>query len=103
MELRQLVYFDAVARHSGFTRAAEHLCVAQPAVSAQIRRLEAELGTRLLERTTRRVRLTQAGEVLLARARRILEELDGARSDLDQLAQVLRGRVRLSAIQAVGP
>jgi len=80
VELRQLVYFDAIIRHGGFTRAAEQLHVAQPAVSAQIRRLETELGVTLLERTTRRVRLTQAGELLLGRARRALGELDGARA-----------------------
>lgn len=97
------MYFDAVVRHGGFTRAAEQLRVAQPAVSAQIRRLESELGATLLERTTRRVRLTYAGELLLVRARRILAELDGARGDVAQLTSVLRGRVRLSAIQAAGP
>lgn len=103
MELRQLVYFDAIIRHGGFTRAAEQLHVAQPAVSAQIRRLETELGVTLLERTTRRVRLTQAGELLLGRARRALGELDGARADLAELADVLRGRVRIGALQATGP
>ncbi len=103
MELRQLAYFDAVVRHGGFTRAAEHLHVAQPAVSAQIRRLEAELGVELLARTTRRVALTHAGELLWARARRVLDELDAARADLNQLADVLRGRVRIGAIQALDP
>jgi DNA-binding transcriptional LysR family regulator len=103
MELRQLAYFDAVVRHGGFTRAAEQLRVAQPAVSAQIRRLESELGVELLARTTRRVRLTRAGELVLARARRALAELDGAHADLAELAGVLRGRVRIGAIQAVGP
>ncbi len=103
VELRQLVYFDAVVRHGGFTRAAQRLHVTQPAVSAQIRRLEAELGVPLLERTTRRVRLTQAGELLLDRTRRALAELDGARDDLTQLAEVMRGRVRIGAIQALGP
>jgi DNA-binding transcriptional LysR family regulator len=103
VELRQLVYFDAVVRHGGFTRAAEQLRVAQPAVSAQIRRLESELGVTLLERTTRKVRLTRAGELVLARARRALGELDGAGADLARLAGELRGQVRIGAIQATGP
>jgi DNA-binding transcriptional LysR family regulator len=103
MELRQLVYFEAVVRHGGFTRAAEELRVAQPAVSAQIRRLEAELGAPVLERTTRRVRLTKAGELVLVRARRVLDELDGVRADLAQLAGGLRGRVRIGSIQAMAP
>jgi LysR family transcriptional regulator, transcription activator of glutamate synthase operon len=103
MELRQLVYFDAVARHEHFTRAAEQLRVAQPAVSAQIRRLERELGTELFHRTTRSVRLTKAGEAFRARVRRMLEELDVARAELDQLSGSLRGRVVLGAVQSLEP
>jgi DNA-binding transcriptional LysR family regulator len=103
MELRQLVYFEAVVRHGGFTRAAEQLRVAQPAVSAQLRKLESELGVTLLARTTRRVRLTRAGEVVLARARAALDELDALPDDLDRLAGQLGGRVRIGAIQATGP
>lgn len=102
MELRQLVYFEAVVRCGGFTRAAEHLHVAQPAVSAQIRHLEKELGVTLLARTTRRVALTQAGELLLVRARRVLVELDGTRVDLAELTEVLRGRVVLGATEVLG-
>lgn len=102
MELRQLVYFEAVVRHGGFTKAAQKLRVAQPAVSAQIRRLEAELGALLLERTTRRVALTYAGELFLARARQVLEQLDGARADLAELGAVRRGQVRIGATQVLG-
>src|SRR3954447_26527801 len=102
MELRQLRYFEAVARHSGFTRAAEQLHVAQSAVSAQVRALEAELGTALFTRTTRRVALTEAGELVLHRARRALTELDGARTDLADLAAVLTGRVALGATAVLG-
>jgi LysR family transcriptional regulator, transcription activator of glutamate synthase operon len=102
MELRQLVYFDAVVRYGGFSRAAERLHVAQPAVSAQIRRLETELGTTLLQRTTRRVALTHAGELFLVRARRVLDQLDRARADLDELSTVRRGQVRVGATQILG-
>ena len=102
MELRQLAYFDAVVRHGSFTKAAQRLHVAQPAVSAQIRRLEAELGVTLLERTTRRVALTQAGELFLARARLALAQLEGARADLAELSAVLRGQVRIGATQVLG-
>ncbi|WP_213004977.1 LysR family transcriptional regulator [Paractinoplanes toevensis] len=102
MELRQLTYFEAVARLGGFTRAAEQLHVAQSAVSAQIRALESELGAELFTRTTRRVSLTQAGEMLLARSRRALDEIDGARHDLADLAAVLTGRVTLGATAVLG-
>jgi LysR family transcriptional regulator, transcription activator of glutamate synthase operon len=101
VELRQLVYFEAVVRCGGFSRAAQHLRVAQPAVSAQVRRLEAELGTALLERTTRRVTLTQAGELFLTRARAVLDQLDQARADLAELAGVMRGRLRVGATQGL--
>lgn len=103
MELRQLTYFEAVARHGSFTRAAEELRIAQPAVSAQIRRLEDELGAGLLQRTTRRVALTEAGELLLGRVRRVQNELTAARADLADLADVLRGRVRVGATLVLGP
>lgn len=103
VELRQLIYFDAIVRHGGFTRAAEHLHVAQPAISAQVRRLEAELGVELRTRTTRRVALTHAGELLYAHARRVLDEIDAARADLNRLVDVLAGQVRLGAIEALDP
>jgi LysR family transcriptional activator of glutamate synthase operon len=103
MELRQLTYFEAVVRCGGFTRAAEQLHIAQSAVSAQVRALEAELGVSLLSRTTRRVTLTQAGELFLARARAVLGELADARGELADLAAVLRGRVTIGATSVTGP
>lgn len=102
MELRQLMYFEAVARCGGFSRAAEQLHIAQPAVSAQVRRLERELGTPLFERTTRRVALTHAGELFLARTAAILDQLDGARADLAELDAVVRGHIRIGATQVLG-
>lgn len=99
MELRQLAYFAAVARCGGFSRAAEQLRVAQPAVSTQVKRLERELGMTLLARTTRTVALTPAGEVFLTHAQAVLEELDRARADVDALAAVERGSLRIGATE----
>jgi DNA-binding transcriptional LysR family regulator len=102
MELRQLRYLAAVARHGSFTLAAQELHVAQPAVSQQIRRLERELGVELLSRTTRRVLVTEAGELALARATRILADADALRAEIDELHGLLRGTVALGVIPAVG-
>jgi LysR family transcriptional regulator, transcription activator of glutamate synthase operon len=102
VELRQLVYTEAVARHRHFTRAAEELHVAQSALSHQIRRLEAELGAELFERTSRRVVPTAAGEAVAARARRVLAELDGVRGELDELRGLVRGRISVGALLPAG-
>lgn len=102
MELRQLAYAEAVARHRHFTRAAEELHVAQSALSHQIRRLEAELGTELFERTSRRVMPTAAGEAVAARARRVLAEIDAVQGELDELEGLVRGRISVGALLPAG-
>jgi DNA-binding transcriptional LysR family regulator len=101
VELRQLEYFAAVARHRHFTRASRDVQVAQPALSQQIRRLEAELGIDLLTRSTRRVELTEAGSLLLERANRILAEAKAARQELSELTGLLRGTVALGSLPLV--
>src|SRR5215208_7188488 len=78
VELRQLRYFVAVADELHFTRAAERLHIAQQPLSAAIARLERQLGARLLERTTRRVGLTEAGAALLEPARAALQAAEAA-------------------------
>ena len=103
MELRQLRYCVAVADRLHFTRAAEDLHVAQPALSQQIRKLEAGLGLELFARTSRAVALTQAGEAVVARARRILAEADAIEQDVEAIRGVLRGRVVIGAMQSLGP
>jgi LysR family transcriptional activator of glutamate synthase operon len=102
MELRQLRYVEAVDRHHHFTRAAEELHVAQSALSHQIRRLEAELGTELFERTSRSVVTTEAGEAVATRARRILSEIDGVRGEVDELEGLVRGRISVGALLPAG-
>jgi DNA-binding transcriptional LysR family regulator len=95
MEIRQLRALIAIADTGTFTAAARRLHVTQAAVSMQIRQLEDEVGTQLFARTPRRVRLTEAGEKLAARAKRILAEHDAAVVDLRELSGSLQHRLRI--------
>jgi LysR family transcriptional activator of glutamate synthase operon len=103
MELRQLRYLVALAEEGNFTRAAANEHIAQPAMSQQIRRLEDELGLALVERTTRRVALTEAGELLVVRCRRILAELETANAELQSLRGMHTGHVTIGAMHTMGP
>jgi LysR family transcriptional activator of glutamate synthase operon len=102
MEIRQLTYLVLLAEERNFTRAAERGNVAQPALSRQIQKLEDELGVPLVDRTTRRAALTPAGSDLVERARRILDELDGARHAARRSSQLLSGRVVLGVTTTPG-
>jgi DNA-binding transcriptional LysR family regulator len=101
MELFQLRYFVTAARMLHFTRAAEALFVAQPSLSQQIGKLEAELGAALFHRQGRRVVLTDAGEVLLPLAERMLEQEAEAKHLVQQVAGLERGRLSLCALPAL--
>jgi DNA-binding transcriptional LysR family regulator len=98
MELRQLEYLVAVAEETNFTRAAERIHVAQPAVSAQIQRLEREVGQRLLDRSRRTVRLTAAGEAVLPHAKAALAAVADLQVAVEELTQLVRGTVRLGTV-----
>lgn len=97
MQLQQLVYFLAVARTRHFTRAAELAHVAQPSLSKQIHNLERELGSELFHRARGNVSLTPAGEVLVPFAKRILADVETARLQVNELAELRQGRLRLGA------
>jgi DNA-binding transcriptional LysR family regulator len=101
MELRHLTYFVTVAETENFTKAAARCFVAQSALSQQVARLETEVGASLFLRNSRSVRLTEAGEVLLPLARRILADVDNAQAELDALRGLRRGRLRLGLLQSV--
>jgi DNA-binding transcriptional LysR family regulator len=102
MELSQLRYLVALAEERHFTRAAAREHIAQPALSQQIRRLEDELGLALVERTTRRVEMTEAGQLLVARARRVLAELDAAHTEMQAIRGVDVGHVSVGALHTMG-
>ncbi|KPA21471.1 Hydrogen peroxide-inducible genes activator [Shimia sp. SK013] len=103
LTLRQLRYFDALAEHGHFGRAADACSVSQPALSVQIKDLEESLGAPLIERTTRRLRLTAFGEDALIRARDILRSVNEL-GDMARAAQSgLSGRLRLGVIPTIAP
>jgi DNA-binding transcriptional LysR family regulator len=101
MEMRQFEYFVAVVEEASFTRAADRVHVAQPGVSAQVRRLERELGQPLLDRSGRTVRLTEAGAVVLPYARAALDAAAGAKLAVDELTGLLRGHLTIGTVGAI--
>ena len=101
MEVHQLRYFCAVARQGTFTRASEVEHVAQPSLSQQIQKLEAELGSRLFDRLPRSAKLTVFGKAFLPKAERILRELDEAKTELQEMAGNEKGDVSVGIIPTI--
>jgi len=103
LSIKQLRYFEALARHVHFGRAADACAISQPALSMQIKELEESLGTELFERNARHVRLTNFGEEFALRVRNILRSVD----ELGDLAQASRdrlvGRLRIGVIPTIAP
>ncbi|OAV62863.1 LysR family transcriptional regulator [Enteractinococcus helveticum] len=98
MELRQLEAFVKVAEHRHFGKAADALRLTQPPLSQRILSLERELGVKLLDRSTRKVELTAAGELLLEYAVDILHKVDSAKFEVQELALGNRGVIRLGVV-----
>lgn len=101
MEIRQLKAFLAIAEAKTFTAGARRVNVTQAAISMQIRQLEDEVGIPLFTRTPRRVILTEAGERLIDRARRILREHDAALAEISEIAGAEHGRLRIGSASAM--
>ncbi|MEU3659690.1 LysR family transcriptional regulator [Streptomyces sp. NPDC032940] len=98
MELRQLEYFVAVAEERNFTRAAERVHISQSGVSAQIRRLEQELGAELFDRSARTVTLTVAGKAALEHARAALAAAGAVGQAVGEVTDLIRGRLALGMV-----
>ena len=101
MEVHQLRYFCAVARHGTFTRASEVEHVAQPSLSQQVLKLEAELGARLFDRLPRSAKLTVFGTAFLPKAERILRDLEEAKTELRDMSGNEKGEVVLGIIPTI--
>jgi len=103
MNLRDLQYLVALADHRHFGRAAEACFVSQPTLSTQVKKLEAELGAELLERSPRQVMLTAAGEQVVAHARTILGEADAIRGVARHAQDPRAGTLRVGAFPTIAP
>ncbi len=103
MNLRDLEYLVALADHLNFRRAAEACNISQPTLSTQIRKLEEDLGVALVERAPRNVVMTEAGERMIARARRILAEVGAMREEADQRRANGAVQLRLGVFPTLGP
>lgn len=101
MELYQLGYFIEIARQRSFTRAAERLHMAQPALSQQMKNLEAELGTALFIRGRKEVQLTAAGKAFLPRAEALLTQAEAAKAVVSDVAQLRGGKLIIAAIPSM--
>jgi LysR family transcriptional regulator, benzoate and cis,cis-muconate-responsive activator of ben and cat genes len=98
MDLRRLAYFVAVAEELHFGRAASRLAIAQPPLSRQIAQLESDLGVMLIDRSRSQIRLTQAGSVLLERARDVLDRLDRTQREIKRIGEGFSGHLRVAFV-----
>lgn len=101
--MRHLRYFDALAQHGHFGRAAEACAISQPALSLQIKELEEILGAPLIERGARRIRLTELAEALVPRVREILRAVDELGDQARASHSPLAGRLRIGVIPTIAP
>lgn len=102
MNISQLKAFLAVVEHGSFSEAARAMGISQPAVTMQVQALESDIGAVLLDRRYRRVDLSEAGRALLPHARRVLDELDHARTEIENMSEQVTGRLTLAASTTPG-
>lgn len=102
MDIRQLKYFYTIAKEGQITSAAKKLNMAQPPLSQQLKLLEKELGVKLLERGARHVQLTDAGKILMSRARQILELTNSVVKEIDDFSKGLKGTLSIGTVSSSG-
>lgn len=102
MDIKQLTYFIAIVEEGNITSAAKKLHMAQPPLSNQLKLLEDELKTKLLERGARKVKITDAGRILYKRAKHILELTDSTVTEIEEFAKGIQGTLRLGTISSSG-
>jgi DNA-binding transcriptional LysR family regulator len=102
MDIRQLTYFHEVAKHKSFTKASHVLHVSQPSLSKMVRSLEEELGIELLDRSSRQIELTEAGEIVYDQGQMILESMNHLSTHLYDLMNLKRGKIRVGIPPVIG-
>src|ERR671934_194472 len=102
LDVRRMKVLREVATRGSFSAAAEALAYTQSAVSQQIAALEREVGTKLVERSARQIRLTDAGEALVRHTESVMANLAEAEAELEAIAGIRGGRVRLASFQTAG-
>lgn len=102
MDIKQLEYFIAIVEEGNITSAANKLHMAQPPLSNQLKSLEIELGTKLLERGARKVKITDAGKILYKRAKQILEITDSTVKEVEEFGNGVQGTLKLGTISTSG-
>lgn len=102
MDIQHLKYFVAVATEGNFTRAAQKLYVSQPTISKMVRSIEEELGVILFDRSGKNVKLTDAGEIILAQAQNIIKSFQNLSSELDDLMQLKKGYIHIGLPPMIG-
>lgn len=101
MELRQLKYLVSIGEEGTFTAAADKLFISQSALSQQVKSMEEELGVPLFDRSRNNLQFTEAGELLHQRAKRIVKEVDEAKTAIDELEELYRGTLKIGVVQTV--
>lgn len=102
MDIRQLTYFLTIAEEGNISRAAEKLHIAQPPLSQQLKLLENELGMTLVERSTRKIQLTDVGKTLQHRAKQILKLLEATEKELKDINEGLQGTLSIGSVSSAG-
>ena len=102
MDIKQLTYFIAIVEEGTITHAANKLHMAQPPLSTQLKLLEDELGTKLLERGARKIKLTDAGKILYKRAKHIVEITNSTTKEIEEFRKGIQGTLRLGTISSSG-
>ncbi|MBY6037525.1 LysR family transcriptional regulator [Fictibacillus nanhaiensis] len=102
MDIRQLTYFNEVAKYKSFTKASSVLHLSQPALSKMVKNLEDELEMELLDRSSRQIELTEAGEIVFEQSKMILESLDNLSANLYDLMNLKKGKIKIGIPPLIG-